>query len=353
MQDAFKAAWNNRALGYVLLGVTALSAMYMLWKVPSPGVAVAVLGVASGIIAIRELSAIERVVWVFVLSCLLYAELHAIRTDRNTQDQKHAAEVKVQTSEFEEQQKQFKTILDTENAEFKDTKDRISRALDAAEETLIQTAPRADLQIGPILIYPKDPTPEQTASDPKSLSLRRTFTITIDWANRGTDEARRLKILSNAYLVPELEGLSPVSAKDSFNRDWQNFFRAEKKPDRASQIATTGVYYDRMVSGDPHTEQYTRPWGPNDIYNDLIDARSKAVIHRRMFILVRFDYYDKTGHWREDICRRIKGEMTSQSSHWDSCDIMQNARYRIGAPLGVREAKKLGKHEVGQQPGFP
>src|SRR5260370_34277428 len=72
--------------------VFLVGSVYWIYKRPSPGQAVAVLGVAAVVMAIRaeRFTLPEKVAWIAVGFTLLYVEIRAIDRDREVHDREQA-----------------------------------------------------------------------------------------------------------------------------------------------------------------------------------------------------------------------------------------------------------------------
>jgi hypothetical protein len=110
-----RAIWDH-PITACALGMAAVCAIVgFLDHSPTPGVAIAVLGVVAAVISIRTLSSYEKFFWTLVAFGLLYAEIRAIRVDRLEQS-KHALEDRAA------QDNQFLALNQKQDVEFVATK---------------------------------------------------------------------------------------------------------------------------------------------------------------------------------------------------------------------------------------
>src|SRR5580704_12256637 len=99
------AVWKSPAFGWILIPVGFALSAWWLFNVPSPGKAVAALGVAAAIMSLRpDATGLERSAWMLVIFAFVFVESHAIDKDRadarKDADERQAKAAKVQSDSF-------------------------------------------------------------------------------------------------------------------------------------------------------------------------------------------------------------------------------------------------------------
>jgi hypothetical protein len=83
LRHKIELVWKNRWAGVIFIGGGAILAGCLEYRIPSPGVSVAVMGVFAALMAARtHANAIEKAAWMLLISGLLVIEVSAIRKDR-------------------------------------------------------------------------------------------------------------------------------------------------------------------------------------------------------------------------------------------------------------------------------
>ena len=81
-------SWTSRKICFFAQFLIALCYLYFTTHIPLPGFAIAFLGVAAAVMAFRaEAGAVEKVVWIMLVFCLLVLELIAIKEEHHRQDE--------------------------------------------------------------------------------------------------------------------------------------------------------------------------------------------------------------------------------------------------------------------------
>lgn len=110
-EEAIKKFWNSWAVGASLWLIFSCITIDWFYREPWPGYAIGVLAVVAGIMSVREIKTLGRILWVFLLVCLLITEFRAI--DKDHAD--NAAEMQKQRGE---QDKKFAEVLAAQNGDF-------------------------------------------------------------------------------------------------------------------------------------------------------------------------------------------------------------------------------------------
>ncbi|HEY1482256.1 MAG TPA: hypothetical protein VGK96_26450 [Candidatus Sulfotelmatobacter sp.] len=87
LRENFEALWQLTEVGlWLIFGGLTLSAL-LLYRLPSPGIGVAVMGVVAALMAARvNPRGFEKAAWMILMSALLVVEILAVRKDRNEHD---------------------------------------------------------------------------------------------------------------------------------------------------------------------------------------------------------------------------------------------------------------------------
>lgn len=89
LRELSEMLWEHRAFGFVFVLPCALICAYWVYKIPAPGYAIAVMGIAAAIMAARtKASGYEKAAWMLVMFGLLFVETRAIRKDRTDNELK-------------------------------------------------------------------------------------------------------------------------------------------------------------------------------------------------------------------------------------------------------------------------
>jgi len=135
-----EALWKDRWLGVALTGLCTVVCIYLQWRIPGPGVSVAVMGVAAALMAARtKASGTEKAVWMLIVTSLLLSEVFAIRKDRKEHDDQLAKLFGEEVGARREAKTNFegigtgiKTAITQSESQFKETVSQQSRHFDAA-----------------------------------------------------------------------------------------------------------------------------------------------------------------------------------------------------------------------------
>ena len=118
---------------------------YWSWRLPAPGIAVSILGLAAVVMAIRasRFTRMEEIVWIVVAIALCFAEIQAIRKDRletnQAQERAHREENEKFASLLEEGRKHFEATVTQSQSQFAATMDRSSGILGGISDSIKAT----------------------------------------------------------------------------------------------------------------------------------------------------------------------------------------------------------------------
>jgi hypothetical protein len=88
IRERAEIVWKSRWAGVVFLSCFAAATGCLEHRIPSPGVSVALMGVAAALMTARiKATGIEKAAWMIVISGLLVVEVMAIRKDRKEHDE--------------------------------------------------------------------------------------------------------------------------------------------------------------------------------------------------------------------------------------------------------------------------
>jgi uncharacterized membrane protein len=110
-EGAIKELWNSRKVGVPLWIAFGCLTLYWRFHVPPPGYAIGALAVVAGIMSVRDIRTLAKILWVVLLIFLLLTEFRAIGKDR--------AENQEQQKKFFDTQRQgFSQIASQANTKF-------------------------------------------------------------------------------------------------------------------------------------------------------------------------------------------------------------------------------------------
>jgi len=101
VKEQLEAIWENRWCGIVLSGCVTILCACLFYRVPAPGVSVAIMGGAAALMAARtKATGTEKATWMIIISCLLVIEVVAIRNERNEQAREQSEFIAQQREAF-------------------------------------------------------------------------------------------------------------------------------------------------------------------------------------------------------------------------------------------------------------
>ena len=280
VENAAGRIWNNKISAYVLLTATGIAALILMFsRDPVPGVAVAVLGLAAALTAIRELEAPEKIAWVFIFSVLLYAELRAIRIENES----HKQEIENLHQEFEIILQREEHAFEVTRDGFKETKGGFDKTLKATNETLNQTRPHADIQYAQENIFLLDAKGNAVRAPNDLYVANRRYEIALQFVNRGATDATDVKVLAGVYLAPYEDQNTPQKAVGSFLRFWSS-----RKPTDWSEnhAVDVGHKFRFLVPNEMELQTFYKSFSQEDI-SALKDK------NWRIYFLTRIEYSEQ------------------------------------------------------------
>jgi hypothetical protein len=94
--------WNSPWFGVPLWSVSACVCLLWYFHTPSPGKAIGALAVVAGIMSVREMKVLGKILWVALLVFLLVTEFHAIDKDRAENEESQRKFFEAQQQGFEQ-----------------------------------------------------------------------------------------------------------------------------------------------------------------------------------------------------------------------------------------------------------
>jgi hypothetical protein len=130
--------WNSTKVGVPLWIISAGLLFLWLFKAPPPGYAVGALAVVAGVMSVRDIKVLGKILWVFLLVCFLITEFRAIDKDR-------ADNQEAQKKFFESQKEGFAGISQQAAQQFSATTQGLTAAVNGLNGVLQTTQGVADL----------------------------------------------------------------------------------------------------------------------------------------------------------------------------------------------------------------
>ena len=301
MDASIKSWWNNRALGYVLVCSVGVAAVVLFFSTEtSVGVGVAILGLAAAITAIRELSAPEKALWMFVFFVLLGAELRAINRERA--DRKHDADVN---------QTHFDQLIEEFNVDQK-----------ALMKTLEQTHPYSHIQWTGEDIFLRDRNRDRRKGS--VYEVNEDYEVQLNFVNRGMVDAQNVKAMSRVYVDVYHNDIAPRNSVEDFVKRW-NAWKIPETP-TPNRGDTPGVddgrTWQAIVPEEPEVQTFFRKFTDKEMTE--LGSKDWSV-----YFLTRIEYSDATGNWRMDRCRRLKTRLNEEDPIYNSCSIFNETRMPV------------------------
>jgi hypothetical protein len=302
-EQGAKKLWNSRIIGIPLWLTGAFFTVYWLFSVPPPGYSVGALAVVAGVMSVRDVKIPGKIIWVFLLVCLLITEFRAIDKDR-------AENQKVQKEFYETQKNGFGKIVNQATDNFNETAKSLSTTINGLKttmkistQTLKQTYPHALLSfIGIASTRAHDGVPR-----PLTETDATTIPINIIYQNVGNDTAKHLKMLVQLYAAK----LDDAEAQKDMAKSFEAMWKTTKidRPDQEQSINPT--IWTITVSIDPA--------GLKDIH-----ANTKTV-----YYIIRASYSDSSGDWQSDNCGALQNPNIEDSIIHSCKQFPNRPRYHI------------------------
>jgi hypothetical protein len=129
IRERLESVWTNRWLGVSLTIAGTILLTYFFYRVPSPGVSVAVMGGVAVILSLRaRATGTEKAIWMLIITALLVVEIAAIRNEQSEQ-----------AKNLREERENFKKVLDDNNQKFIATIKRSNALMAGVSKTLSTT----------------------------------------------------------------------------------------------------------------------------------------------------------------------------------------------------------------------
>jgi hypothetical protein len=132
-----EGVWENRWSGIALTSCGAVVCAFLVWRIPAPGVSVAVMGVGAALMTARtKASGAEKAVWMLIITSSLVIEVLAIRKDRHEHDESLATLLAEEVGARKDAKTNFGEIgagiqatIERSDEHFEATMDRSSRIM--------------------------------------------------------------------------------------------------------------------------------------------------------------------------------------------------------------------------------
>jgi hypothetical protein len=294
--------WNSARAGIPLWICFAMLSVYWIFEVPSPGKAVGVLAVVAGIMSVREIKIMGKISWVILLVCLLMTEFRAIDKDRSDNEVKQRDFFNAQQAGFGAITTQATNNFNTTTSGLKSAVEGLSQNLQVASETLLQTAPHAQLVAGPFSVAnaPVPPAMFQAGTD---------YEFDFPYVNNGNQQAEFLFGLGEMFVGKPRDTVVESFIKEQFEKSWDQRKEATKP----------------QVIPAP-SQQF---WSAHRIFSD---EEVKKIVYEgnTVYVVSRIKYRDSTGTWQSDRCDYYQ---VADNQLWihvlHSCFILMNDRYSV------------------------
>jgi|ERR1700674_1397348 len=101
-EEKAEGIWKSWPVSVLLCGGGAVAALWAWRTLPAPGISIAILGLVAAVMSLRgEMRPIEKAAWMLIISTLLVAEIHSIRSDRTHADNQAKVDRAAQDAAFE------------------------------------------------------------------------------------------------------------------------------------------------------------------------------------------------------------------------------------------------------------
>lgn len=305
----FGRSWSSvlrvRNVWFFVLVQVASVGLFLWWfsakHLPLPGFAVGIIGFLAAVMSVRpNMGPREKVVWIVLIAAFLVTELRAIRKDRDDSNAQALVDRK-------EQDEKFQGIREAENRQFEATANSLREAiagikstLEAANATLSQTAPHADVRFTKI---------EFTDQLPPRFASNTEYSFNYNYVNDGNAPAKKIKQLAKLYMAKADDRAAQEELVREFESSW-----ADTKADSSGLMLIPGTPNFGTIHRTFSNEEFIIPGGT-------------------LYYLLRFEFSDNTGRWRSDTCELLQREngrtIDIKVSH--QCLVFQHSRYQVGA----------------------
>jgi hypothetical protein len=244
---------------------------------------------------------VEKGIWTAVMILLVLLEIRTLYIDRN----EHDAEESHARCEQIERFGQIATDIERSNQEserqFSATIEGIRDTLNAANTTLLQTQPHAEIaQLD--FNFENPPTP----SDPFKTGTR--YEIRLPFENAGNEMAHVRKRVARFFVDKPDDKAVQMQLAEDFSSYWR-----------------TATNASGALDVPPRTQAFWTEYA--QVTNEDVTKLSKG--EDTLYVLRRIEYSDSTGTWWSDRCAHLqldKGMIFIRVGH--PCMVFENARYR-------------------------
>ena len=131
--------WNSPFCGVPLWLIASYKTLKWLQHPPAPGYAIGTLAVVAGIMSVRDIKVLGKMLWVVLLICMVNTEFRAIDDDRAESAEKQKAFFESQKSGFQSVTDQAKNNFDVTARSLQQAINGLNTSLDVATRTYRQT----------------------------------------------------------------------------------------------------------------------------------------------------------------------------------------------------------------------
>jgi len=295
-----KRFWNSSRAGVPLWLTAATFTAYWHFHLPPPGYAIGGLAVVAGIMSVREVKILGKIVWVVLLVLMLMIEFRAISKDRADNDEKQRQFFDAQKKGFEEISTQAGKNFDKTAQGLQKAIDGLNATLSVSSQTMKQTHPTADVRV---VSLAWENLPPRGSTFPQ---IGTPYYIDLHSGNSGTDDAQLIKRFAGVYVGKPDNEEEQRRIKKIFDEDWK-----------------------KAPSGDGSLDRGEYPFWT--VTKTFTSDESKQIENGdTIYFWVRIEYQDSLGRWGVDFCQDVQtlGQgLDLNVGH--PCAAVKKSRYRL------------------------
>lgn len=303
--ETAKQIWNSPMIGLPLWLIAFGVTIYWLLEIPPPGFAIGALATVAGIMSIRDIKTLGKIVWGALLICLLVTEFRAIDKDRAANERAQRTFFSEQENGFESIQHQAKTDFDTTIKGLQSTIGGLNTNIEIATKTFQQTRPHALIEFtGEALVNPILPNGHFSPSS--------RYLFELHYENEGSKPAVMLHKFSAIYIGKPDNLIDQKRLAARFEKDWTNYLKSDHHPPPA------------MLPYQPEWSSPSRTFS-----NEEIQRLNNA--ENTIYIVSRIAYHDQTGTWWSDSCAHFQAHGRQIDINiFHQCLVLTSDRYPAG-----------------------
>lgn len=307
-----ESVWEGRWSGIALTSMGAVACGLLVWKVPAPGVSVAVLGAAAALMTARtKATGAEKAVWMLIISCLLVIEMLAIRKDRKENNDRMTALLTEEITARSEAKVHFESIgggikgtIEQSQKHFDTTMAGMKSLLETTQETKKNTEPEAYVKFSKF----------EVLSSSLPLASDHQLMVNIDLENTGSEDATSLiqdaKIFVGKYGDPKDER----RLSQEFEKWWQH-------PEHR--------HWERKVYAAGEKTGFFTIKAPSLVPDDIRQIQDNKLT---LYIFFRGLYSDHSGRWAHDKCSWLQNLGQGDFAVTRPCSVNDNPRHKVKRP---------------------